>query len=96
MGGEVCRTIEDFLTLRTPVLNVHNHRASEQNNFRNKFFLPWNSPVLRQAKGIIVNLFTQSTDVISNLVFYLCQLLFGFFRHLDHIELRVYVTCNTR
>ena len=63
--------------------------------------------MLRQTKSVIVDLkdciyltisanqthlFAQSTNVISNLVFNLGQLLLGFLRHLHHVELRVNVT----
>ena len=49
------------------------------------------SPVLCQTKGIIVDLFTESTDVVSDLVLYLGQLLLGFLRHFDNIKLWVNV-----
>ena len=59
--------------------------------FYSHSFVISNSPVLRQTKSIIVDLFTQAADVVSDLVLYLGQLLLGFFRHFDHIKLRVNV-----
>ena len=54
------------------------------------------SPVLCQSKGVIVDLLAQATDIVSYLVLYLGQLLLSFLRHLNNIELGVYVTCNIR
>ena len=48
--------------------------------------------MLCQTKSIIVDLFTQATDVVSNLVLDLGQLLLGLFRHFDNIKLWVNVT----
>ena len=95
MGGQVGRTVEDLIALRTPVLYVDNHGApdtvqgcSDSHSFVISAVF---SPVLCQTKSIIVDLFTQATDVVSDLVLYLGQLLLGFFCHFDNIELWVNV-----
>ena len=92
MGGQVGRTVEDLFTLRAPVLNVDNHGAPDTKTVLSHNLASLFRPVLCQTKSIIVDLFTQSTDVVSNLVLDLCQLLLGLFRHFDNIKLWVNVT----
>ena len=95
MGGQVGRTVEDLFTLRAPVLNVDNHGAPDDTNIiycTLSVLSSLCSPVLCQTKSIIVDLFTQSTDVVSYLVLDLGQLLLGLFRHFDNIKLWVNVT----
>ena len=99
VGGQVGRTVEDLVALRTAVLNVDNHGAPDDTNIiycTLSVLSSLCSPVLCQTKSIIVDLFTQATDVVSDLVLYLGQLLLGFFCHFDNIKLWVNVTWNIR
>ena len=50
--------------------------------------------MLGQSERVIVDLLAQAADVVPDLVLDLGQLLLCLLRHLNHIELRVDVTCG--
>jgi len=54
----------------------------------------WRLPVLRQSKGIIVDLLAELANVVADLVLDLGQLGLCLLRHFNYVKLWINVTCK--